>query len=147
MNEVQKIDDQIFDLNIKKSMIKEDIFKKASKSWLSLMNVEFESSSSRTPQYLAFCKIFKKQFTKLLKDQFNAKIVQIDKPNHFDSHGFFETFDGKIYNFFIGDLRWNKSFTIREAMSFKDYTGGINRDCDIKNGMDRFMDDLRKFIN
>ena len=147
MNEVQKIEDQIYDLNIKKRMLKDAIFTKASKHWLSLMNVEFESSSMRTPQYLAFCKIFKKQFTKLLKDNFNIKTVEISKPNHFDMNGFCETYDGKMFNFFIGDLRWNKSFCIREVMSFKDYTGGINRYIDIKNGMDRFMDDLKRVIN
>ncbi len=147
MNEVQKIDDQIFDLNIKKSMIKEDIFKKASKSWLSLMNVEFESSSMRTPQYLAFHRIFKKQISKLFKDNFDVKKITIGKPNHFDANGFIELYDGTMYNFFIGDLRWNKCFIIREVMSFKDFTGGINRECNIKEGLERFINDLNQIIN
>ncbi len=147
MNEVQKIEDQIYDLNIKKSMIKDAIFTKASKSWLSLMNVEFESSSCRTPQYLAFHRIFKKQITKLFKDNFDVKNIKISKPNHFDASGFIELFDGTMYNFFIGDLRWNKSFIIREVMSFTDYTGGINRDCNIKEGMERFINDLNQIIN
>ena len=84
----------------------------------------FETSSSRTPQYLAWHRLFKREFKKFL----NARgIVEIDihKPNHFDVAGFFKILNGQVYYFSISDLRWSKdSMLIRTAKDFKDYTGG-----------------------
>ncbi|MDP2907075.1 MAG: hypothetical protein Q8O03_03985 [Nanoarchaeota archaeon] len=92
---------------------------------LYLLGFNFESSCSRTPQYLEFHRVFKKEFTTLLKP--HAQEIQFSKPNHFDVTGFFKTNKELIYYFSIGDLRWSKeSMLIRTAKDFKDYTGGSN---------------------
>jgi len=95
------------------------------KKTLYLLAQDFESSSGRTPQYLEFHKVFKKEFTAMLKS-FTTEL-ELSKPNHFDVTGFFKMDDGRIYYFSVGDLRWAKdSMLIRTADGFKDYTGGSN---------------------
>ena len=103
-----------------KAILKSEGFDKV----IYLLNCEFESSSIRTPQYLKTHRIFKREFTKILKPI--CKDVLISKPNHFDISGFFKLNDDRIYYFSIGDLRSNKIFLIRTATDFKDYTGGSN---------------------
>ena len=90
-----------------------------------LLSIEFESSTTKTPQYLEFYKTFKREFTNMLKPYINN--IKIHKPNHFDVSGFFERKDNQIFYFSLGDLRWNKKeLLIRTATDFKDYTGGRN---------------------
>jgi hypothetical protein len=96
-----------------------------------LLNSEFESSSGRTEQYLKAYRIFKSEFTKVLKPL--CKKIEISKPNHFDITGFFQLNDNRIYYFSIGDLRWDKIFLIRIADHFKDYTGGSNNFLNLDN--------------
>jgi hypothetical protein len=87
---------------------------------------EFESSSSRTPQYLSWHRLFKRAFTKFLESKGATNIV-IGKPNHFDMSGFF-TLGNAVWYFSISDLRWSKeSMLIRTAEHYKDYTGGRNQ--------------------
>lgn len=143
--ELKKIEQQIIKLQTKRDSIKTDEFKKASKHWLTLLKAEYESSSSRTDQYRTFCRVFKRQFKKLLNDNFDIVKIEISKPNHFDQHGFFELNNGNIYYFSIGDLRWNKCFLIRTAKDFEDYTGGSNDYCNTKD-FERFMTDLRRIV-
>jgi len=104
-----------------------------------LLNQEFESSIQRTPQYLEAHRVFKREFSKILKPLCSK--IEISKPNHFDITGFFQMNDGRIYYFSIGDLRWNKTFLLRTAKDFKDYTGGSNN---LFNFDDSF---LSKFYN
>ena len=101
------------------------------KNSIKLLNEKFESSCSRTPQYLKAHKTFKGEFTKLLKPL--TKEILISKPNHFDITGFFKLNDDRIYYFSIGDLRFNKTFLIRIAKDFKDYTGGSNNFLSLNN--------------
>ena len=108
---------------------------------LYLLGFDFESSSQRTPQYLEFHRIFKREFKELLKP--HIKRIEISKPNHFDVSGFFELNNGKIYYFSIGDLRWDKIFLIRTAKDFKDYTGGSNNFLGLEEG---FENKLIQFI-
>lgn len=90
-----------------------------------LLNETFESSSSRTQQYLNFHRTFKREFTQLMKPICSE--IDIHKPNHFDVSGFFKTNSGKTYYISLGDLRWDKhSLLYRTAKDFKDYSGGIN---------------------
>ena len=97
-----------------------------------LLGFEFKSSSRRTPQYIEFYRVFKREFTALLKSF--CSDIQIGRPNHFDVTGFFKTKKGVIYYFSLGDLRWNKdSMLIRTAKDFNDYTGGKNNDIGINN--------------
>lgn len=109
---------------------------------LYLLGFTFESSSSRTPQYLEFHKIFKKEFTALLKSY--TKRIEISKPNHFDVSGFFELNNGQIYYFGLEDLRWSKdSLLIREAKDFKDYTGGSNGFINLDKN---FAENLKRYL-
>ena len=110
---------------------------------LYLLGFVFESSCSRTPQYLEFHRIFKREFTAVLKPF--IKEVDIHKPNHFDITGFFKLNDDRIFYFSVGDLRWNKeSVMIRTAKDFKDYSGGSNNEINLDKD---FIANLFKFLN
>jgi len=89
----------------------------------------FESSSSRTPQYLAFHRTFKREFTNMMQPYCDEILVH--KPNHFDVSGFFKLKSGAIWYFSVGDMRWDKSLLYRTAKDFKDYTGGSNNQVDL----------------
>ena len=78
------------------------------KKVIDILNANFESSCSRTPQYLAAHATFKREFTKILKPICSE--ILIHKPNHFDISGFFKLNAGRIYYFSIGDLRMDKVF-------------------------------------
>lgn len=86
----------------------------------------FESSSSRTQQYLDFHKLFDDEFTKVLA-KLNCVAILISAPNHFDVSGFFTSSSDQIWYFNLSDLRWSKDkLLIRTATHYKDYTGGSN---------------------
>lgn len=86
---------------------------------------DFVSSCGRTPQYLKWHRLFKREFTHELESR-GCTDIQIGEPNHFDMSGFF-TYRGRILYFSIGDLRWDKGrMLIRTARSYTDYTGGQN---------------------
>jgi len=107
---------------------------------------EFESSSSRTPEYLAFHRLFKREFTALLKS-FSATEVTISKPNHFDVSGFFRDKTGQAWYFRLGDLRGFKdSLLIRTAKDFRDFTGGANQYLNLKD-VDSFINGLQRMIS
>lgn len=115
------------------------------KKTFELLKEDFESSTTRTPQYLNFHKVFKKEFIALLKDQ--ASKIEISKPNHFDISGFFQIKEGTIYYFSISDLRWSKDkMLIREAESFSDYTGGSNYFIALKDS-ESFRNKLFNFLS
>ena len=93
---------------------------------LQLTQQYFPSSSGRTPEYLNWHRLFKREFTKLLVSV-GAVNIQIGKPNHFDMSGFF-TLNGRMWWFRIEDLRWSKdNMLIRTVESYHDYTGGMNQ--------------------
>lgn len=95
---------------------------------------EFESSSGRTPEYLAWHRLFKREFTKFLESK-GMTGIDIHKPNHFDMSGFFK--DGskdQIWYFSISDLRGFKDqMLIRTADHYKDFTGGRNQYIPLNN--------------
>jgi len=113
--------------NEKEKVLKTNGFNKV----IYLLNCDFESSSQRTTQYLEFHRTFKREFKKVLNPICNK--IEISKPNHFDVSGFFQLKDNRIYYFSISDLRWNKTFLIRIAKDFKDYTGGSNNFINLDN--------------
>jgi hypothetical protein len=93
---------------------------------------DFQSSCSKTPEYLAWHRLFKRDFKKFLA-KFDISEIEISKPNHFDASGFFRL-AGQAYYFRIEDLRWSKNhMLIRTAQSFKDYTSGSNRYANLKS--------------
>ncbi len=97
-----------------------------------LNNEEFESSSSLTPQFDAFSRVFKKEFTKFLKQYKTTKVVF--SVSHFDITGFFGMPDNSIWYFSVGDVRWNKNnMLIRTAKDYNDFTGGSNCSISLKD--------------
>lgn len=92
----------------------------------------FETSSGRTPEYLSWHRLFKKEFTKFLESK-GATTISIGKPNHFDMNGFF-TLGIQIWYFSVSDLRFFKeTMLIRTAQHNKDYRGGSNCYVSLKN--------------
>jgi len=106
----------------------------------------FELSSGRTPQYLAWHKLFKREFTAFLKS-IGVTDIKVSKPNHFDASGFFKLSDGRIFYFSISDLRWFKdTMLVRTAKDFSDYTGGQNHNITLDNDQDFIKELLAVFI-
>ena len=153
---LSKIDSEIDALEDKKEAIKAGIFKEASKDWYKMLSINFDSSSGKTEQYMTFCKVFRKQFKKLLADNFDLKGIDGWNSNaHFGQSGFFElndpdtsvsAYDGRrIFYFSIEDLRWSPTFMIRRAKDFEDYTGGSNDYLNVEN-FESFMTGLRRVV-
>ena len=112
---------------------------------LELTAGEFESSCEHTPEYLAWHRAFKREFTKFLQEH-GCKNIKIGRPNHFDMSGFFTTSKGTIYYFSISDLRWSKGdMLIRTAEHYKDYTGGSNQSISLADA-ERFHDEFARVI-
>ena len=114
------------------------------KQTVKLLEAGFKSSSGKTPEFLNFVKIFKKEFTLELKSIGATDIVF--SVGHFYISGFF-TFEGQAYYFSLPDVR-DLQYSIatnpdscmsklmyRTAKSYKDYTGGVNRYVKIKFDM------------
>ena len=107
---------------------------------------EFESSSSRTPEYLAWHRLFKKEVTAFIIGQ-GGKDVEIGKPNHFDLSGFFTAHDGQQWYIRLGDLRGFKdTLLLRTVKHYKDYTGGHNCFLPLTHGEEEFADAFKHFV-
>ena len=87
---------------------------------------EFVSSSVLTQQFVDFYRLFKREFTRALKENLDIKEIRMSR-GHFYASGFFQLADGRIWYFSLGDVRWGDGkLLIRTAKSFQDYTGGSN---------------------
>lgn len=102
----------------------------------------FQSSSGKTPEFKAFCQVFKKEFTKEL-ESIGATDISFSF-GHFYISGFYYMKD-QCYYFSISDVRsyapnslWG-SLLYRTAKDKKDYTGGHNRYIYIEPGMAQNM--------
>lgn len=116
------------------------------KKTFELLKQEFESSTTRTAQYLDFHRTFKREFTKFLLEQECTK-VEVFKPNHFDISGFFTSKNNQIWYFSIEDLRWSKNYLLfRKAESYTDYKGQNNGDISLTLGYETFKEQLISFI-
>ena len=93
---------------------------------IKLLKEPFISSSVTTPQFLAFYKTFKKEFTDFLTQR-KCTQIEIGK-GHFYISGFFTSHTGQVYYFNFGDVRIDGSgrFYYRTATDYKDFTGGHN---------------------
>jgi len=112
-------------------------------SFLSELGGHFESSCSATPQWNSFYRKAVNFFRKSLKDV--ATNIEMSK-GHFYFSGFFTAkATGQIFYFSISDVRFfpGKDLLIRTAKSYKDYTGGSNRDMPIDN---RLAERVKKLI-
>ena len=98
-------------------------------------NVEFESSSSKTPQFNEFAKMFKKA----LQEQCDLAGANLHSVNvgHFYLSAFVEK-NGKFVYISISDVRhfpnsWFTNVLIRTAKGDKDFSGGSNNYSDLQN--------------
>lgn len=106
---------------------------------------EFESSTGKTPQYLAWHRLFKRELTAFLKQR-GAVEIQISRPNHFDLTGFFRL-NGQIWYVSLSDVRYSKgTLLVRTAQSFKDYYGGQNLFVSLTDGADVFCQEFDKAL-
>jgi hypothetical protein len=112
---------------------------KIMKKALTATQKNFESASHRTPEYLTWHRLFKREFTKFLESK-GMTGIDFSKPNHFDLNGFFK--DGskdQIWYFSISDLRGCKdNMLIRTAKHYKDYTSGFNQYIPLKLSEEKF---------
>lgn len=107
---------------------------------IELIKKGFESSSQLTPEFAAFFRTFKSEFSKELKSVEATNIVF--SRGHFYLSGFF-TKDNKVFYFSISDVRgicpipFVEGFAMlyRTAKDYKDYTGGSNQWITIEKGM------------
>lgn len=88
--------------------------------------VEFESSSSLTPQFTAFARDFKSHIISECKS-ITAKLEFFNR-GHFEVWGFIEKNGAFVYfsTLDVRDSRWMSEILIKTAVSVGDYTGGQN---------------------
>ncbi len=105
---------------------------------LALLKKGFQSSSRKTPEFIAFCRVFKSELTKELKSIGATNIVFSN--GHFDISGFFTAESGQIYYFSLSDVRGMEfqnevQLMYRTAEHYKDWTGGGNQWVTIEQGI------------
>lgn len=111
------------------------------KQTLALLKKGFESSSFKTPEFLAFARTFKKELSAILKAKGCTNLVFSN--GHFYISGFLTAPSGQIYYFSLSDVRGMEYvetpiLMYRTAASYSDYTGGSNQwvnICDIADRM------------
>ena len=97
----------------------------------------FESSCSRTPEFMAFARMFRGHIQKQAKE--NGLVLVNYSNGHFYCSGFFKNLiTGKYAYFSISDVRyfkdsWIDDVLLRTAKHEKDYTGGSNQSVHINN--------------
>jgi hypothetical protein len=95
------------------------------KSMKVILNTTFESSSSRTPEFISAARLLRLDLGKLFKKAGMKRFAFHE--GHFYVTVFIENKDGKIFYISFGDFRFFKGEGyIRTAKSFEDYTGGPN---------------------
>lgn len=103
------------------------------------IDVEFESSTVKTPEFKQFARDFKTDIKALIK--FHGLILETYNVGHFYVSGFISRakWNGdRVYAYFsISDVRhfqneWHENILIRTATGLHDYTGGRNEYCTLK---------------
>lgn len=120
------------------------------KKSLALLMKGFESSSSKTPEFKSFCRVFKSEFTKELQSIGATDIVFTF--GHFYISGFFTIGkENQKWYFSLSDVRGmdyslinypdscQSKLMYREVKDYKDYTGGVNRYAKIEFDMSAKM--------
>lgn len=102
------------------------------------VGVRFESSSSKTPQFMSFVRDFRSDLKAMLKD--TVWEVLPFKAGHFYLSGFLRNKETGAYMYWsIFDVRksfqdfWYTHVLVRTAKSEKDFTGGPNGYTSFKN--------------
>lgn len=108
------------------------------KRTLRLFNKGFQTSSSKTPEFMAFAGAFKSELKKELESN-GATEVQFSV-GHFYLNGFY-TVGSQAWYFSISDVRFFREAKIlyRTANNYKDYIGGTNQYIAIETGMGNKM--------
>lgn len=101
-----------------------------------------ESSGYKTPEFIAFCKTFKSEFTTELK-AIGAKLTDFNV-GHFFVSGFF-SINGKYFYFSLSDVRGMEfqehiDLLYRTAKNSKDFQGGHNQYVRLEKRMGSKMD-------
>lgn len=95
---------------------------------IAMLRHGFVSSSGKTPEFIAFTRIFRSEFSKVLK---GLGCTDLECHNgHFYVYGFFNAADGKTWYFNLGDVRgmWPENqLLVRTAEHRKDWRGGPNQ--------------------
>jgi len=114
------------------------------KQSLKLLKAGFESSSGKTPEFLEFVKVFKKEFTKELQSIGATEILF--SVGHFYISGFF-TIGEQLWYFSLPDVRGMDyalannpdshmcKLLYRTAENYNDFCGGVNRYAKIRFDM------------
>lgn len=93
--------------------------------------IQFLSSTGKTPEFTAFCRMYRARLSKEAKAK-GLKIVSWSN-GHFQCSAFFKnTQTGKLAYLSTSDVRhfpneWANNILVRTAEHEKDYTGGTNR--------------------
>lgn len=108
------------------------------KKTLELLHKGFESATVKTPEFMAFVRAFRNEFTKELKNV-GATDIKIEA-GHFYVSGFFTLASGQVYYFSLSDVRGMEYITTpsllyRTAEHYKDFKGGGNQWVNIERGM------------
>lgn len=118
------------------------------KQTIKLLQAGFESSTVKTPEFIAFARQFKKEFAKELQNK--RAVITYYHVGHFDLSGFFKMPSGALYYFSLCDVRgiyWNGlQLMYRTAKHEKDWTGGCNQWVDLEPGMINNMRLVDKLI-
>lgn len=105
----------------------------------------YESSSEKTPEYLEWYRLFKKEFV-LFLGRLGATNIQINKPNHFGMGGNF-TLGDQMWYFRIEDIRWSKDqMLIRTVKTYRDFVGGANQYASLRLGSEMFMEKFTTIV-
>jgi hypothetical protein len=91
----------------------------------------FESSSGKTPEFIAFARAFRAYVTKKARLN-NLQVINLSTGHFYLSGFFFNPRSGKYAYFSTSDVRhfldsWWDDVLIRTAQHDKDYTGGSNQ--------------------
>lgn len=119
---------------------------------VSLLKQGFQSSSGKTPEFMKFVKVFKKEFSQ--------ELISVGATNikfnigHFYISGFFTLLRGQVVYFSLPDVRgfgamYNSNNILnqlmyRKANDYSDYTGGQNRYAEIRFDM---ITDMVRYIS
>ena len=113
---------------------------KTLKDWL---GIEFESSSGRTPEFMAFAKMYKEWFRKQCV-AYGLRLISWSE-GHFYCSAFVESVKtGKMAYMSFSDVRhfpgsWATNILVRTAKDGKDYSGGANNYANLETVGDRLQ--------
>lgn len=100
-----------------------------------IMNQDYDHEQPDIPRSKDFNKAFRAEVRKQIKP-FGFELLPQKSSLYCGASGFVKSSDGKFVYFNSGDYRWDNPFErilIRTAKDEKDYTGGGNHYCDLKD--------------